>query len=1203
MQLFRHAATAALPIPPHGRQCLYSALLAMLFIAVLPAFGRENRVAGSVAPTLEAQDEPSQHTLLDHTAGVGFRIDLPAAAVPPATSKGARGPMRIGFHRDVPEASQGDLLPLLDWRPLGDGAVAAALWISSPEATSIRVGVRAHLAEGAEVRFFHPGGRGESQAITQADFHFPRDKPDGRVGNGQEAGRSGGQEGRITSEPEILWSPSVDGDVVGIEIMLPSLTAAGVSWFRVEKIAHRFFDPGSTRHKALGCPDLHVDVQCRVGEFPARLENAVARIDFEAGGASRLCTGTLLHTFPPTFMPYFLTANHCVATAEVARTVQTTWFYQHRRCGFEALDAREETVAGGAELLATSARQDSTLLRIRGRLPVRVSFAGWDTAPVLRGDAVVGIHHPDGEVKKYSAGTVLGKEDYDDASVIELTWDEGVTEGGSSGSALFRDGLVIGALIGGEDCSASAPQDYYGSFADFFPHVCSMLDPYGSCDDHGDSPSTATDVSVPGSASGRINPGDDEDYFRFDLSRSGTVVVLTSGNLDTVGTLYDSGGRRLQEDDDSGVDGNFRIVRTLGAGVYYVHVRSYAGTTGQYRLHLSVEEASSRRGVGYRRSLGDFNGDGKDDVLLRHTNGRWHYYPMDGRTVLPGAGSASLTENTTVSVAGVGDLNGDGKDDMLMRRANGTWYYYPMNGRRSLAGRGEVRLTNNLAWFVAGIGDFNGDGKDDVLLRHANGHWYYYPMDGRTVLGGAGSASLTGDPTVWVAGVGDLNGDGKDDVLMRRANGTWYYYPMNGRRSLAGRGGARLTGSLAWSMAGIGDFNGDGKDDVLLRHANGRWHYYPMDGRTVLPGAGSASLTENTTVSVAGVGDLNGDGKDDVLMRRANGTWYYYPMNGRRSLAGRGGARLTGSLAWSMAGIGDFNGDGKDDALLRHANGRWHYYPMDGRAVLPGAGSASLTENTTVSVAGIGDLNGDGKDDVLMRRANGTWYYYPMNGRRSLAGRGEVRLTGNLAWSMAGIGDFNGDGKDDVLLRHANGRWHYYPMDGRAVLPGAGSASLTENATVSVAGIGDLNGDGRDDVLMRRANGTWYYYPMNGRRSLAGRGEVRLSSNLAWSVAGIEDFNGDGKDDVLLRHTNGHWYYYPMDGRTVLSGAGSASLTGNPTVSVVGVGDLNGDGKDDVLMRRANGTWYYYPMNGRRSLWGRGEARLTANSSWGTLFR
>ena len=321
---------------------------------------------------------------------------------------------------------------------------------------------------------------------------------------------------------------------------------------------------------------------------------------------------------------------------------------------------------------------------------------------------------------------------------------------------------------------------------------------------------------------------------------------------------------------------------------------------------LGIENASGGGVSGhgdYRRTLGDFDGDGRDDVLLRHEDGRWFFYPMNGRRHMAGQGTANLTRNLEWSVAGIGDFDGDGKDDVLLRKpTTGAWYYYPMNGRRHLSGNGAANLTRNLEWSVAGIGDFDGDGRDDVLLRHADGRWHYYPMDGRTVLPGSGPANLTRNLEWSAAGVGDFDGDGSDDVLLRKAatTGTWYYYPMNGRRSLAGRGEARLTSNLAWSVAGIGDFDGDGRDDMLLRHADGRWHYYPMDGGTVLPGAGPASLTGNSTVAVAGIGDLNGDGRDDVLVRRANGTWYYYPMDGRRSLSGRGEAGLTPNSSWGV---------------------------------------------------------------------------------------------------------------------------------------------------------------------------------------------------------------------------------------------------------------------------------------------------------------
>ena len=130
--------------------------------------------------------------------------------------------------------------------------------------------------------------------------------------------------------------------------------------------------------------------------------------------------------------------------------------------------------------------------------------------------------------------------------------------------------------------------------------------------------------------------------------------------------------------------------------------------------------------------LGDLNGDGKDDVLLRNEDGRWFYYPMDGRRhIVSQRGLAALTPNLAWQFAGIGDLNGDGKDDVLVRNEDGRWFYYPMDGRRPIVSqRGLADLTRNLAWQPAGIGDFNGDGKDDVLLRNEDGRWFYYPMDG-----------------------------------------------------------------------------------------------------------------------------------------------------------------------------------------------------------------------------------------------------------------------------------------------------------------------------------------------------------------------------------------------------------------------------------------------------------------------------------------
>ena len=137
--------------------------------------------------------------------------------------------------------------------------------------------------------------------------------------------------------------------------------------------------------------------------------------------------------------------------------------------------------------------------------------------------------------------------------------------------------------------------------------------------------------------------------------------------------------------------------------------------------------------------------------MLRHTNGSWFYYPMNGKVYITGQhGFANLTANTSWQYAGIGDMNGDGKDDVMLRHTNGSWFYYPMNGKVYIVGlHGFANITANTSWQLAQIGDFGGDGKDDIMLRHATGSWFYFPMNGKTYIAGQhGFANLTSN-TAW----------------------------------------------------------------------------------------------------------------------------------------------------------------------------------------------------------------------------------------------------------------------------------------------------------------------------------------------------------------------------------------------------------------------------------------------------------------------
>ena len=110
----------------------------------------------------------------------------------------------------------------------------------------------------------------------------------------------------------------------------------------------------------------------------------------------------------------------------------------------------------------------------------------------------------------------------------------------------------------------------------------------GGGDDHGDTPSSATDLAVGGSQSGQIETGGDVDYFRVAVSASGELTVQTTGSLDTKGQLEDSAGAVLARDDDGGDGHNFRIAHAVSAGTYYIKVEGYdASTTGGYTIHAS----------------------------------------------------------------------------------------------------------------------------------------------------------------------------------------------------------------------------------------------------------------------------------------------------------------------------------------------------------------------------------------------------------------------------------------------------------------------------------------------------------------------------------------------------------------------------------------------------------------------------------------
>ncbi len=208
----------------------------------------------------------------------------------------------------------------------------------------------------------------------------------------------------------------------------------------------------------------HLDVSC----YPEwrSAASGVARILFVENGLAFTCSGALINSRSGTGKPLFLTADHCVSSEAVARTVQANFFYETSACGGTDPDfGRVENILGANYLDSDElSAGDYSLLLLSG-VPDNVYFFGWTTSEPAMGARVTGIHHPSGTFKRISfgervddKGIVVGGvqvAEYAPADkfyAIHLT--EGKAQGGSSGSPVLNGNKqIVGMLSAGPSYS------------------------------------------------------------------------------------------------------------------------------------------------------------------------------------------------------------------------------------------------------------------------------------------------------------------------------------------------------------------------------------------------------------------------------------------------------------------------------------------------------------------------------------------------------------------------------------------------------------------------------------------------------------------------------------------------------------------------------------------------------------------------------
>lgn len=188
----------------------------------------------------------------------------------------------------------------------------------------------------------------------------------------------------------------------------------------------------------------------------------------------------------------------------------------------------------------------------------------------------------------------------------------------------------------------------------------------------------------------------------------------------------------------------------------------------QWKTKFAVE--------GEQVAVGDFNGDGKDDLAsLTHNLARQIYISLSNGSSFENTtlwyGLKTAEEGTQV----IGDFNGDGKDDVAtLQPATGASFVNLSTGDRFRA----QRLWSSDASLGAKqivVGDYNGDGKDDLGFTTTTGEFKVSLAEHRQFAAATvWHSDLASYGTQFVAA--DFNADGKADMAsyVQKAEGGIY---------------------------------------------------------------------------------------------------------------------------------------------------------------------------------------------------------------------------------------------------------------------------------------------------------------------------------------------------------------------------------------------------------------------------------------------
>lgn len=589
-------------------------------------------------------------------------------------------------------------------------------------------------------------------------------------------------------------------------------------------------------------------------------------------------------------------------------------------------------------------------------------------------------------------------------------------------------------------------------------------------------------------------------------------------------------------------------------------------------------------------------------------------------------------DNSGFSVSGIGDFNGDGYDDIIVgspglnrdsnNNAGGAFIVYG-NLTSTNFNLQEIFDENSRGFFilgenglskagysVSGGGNFNGDDYPDLVISAVNAEDY------------AGACYIL---------YGGSNNNNVDLLNFHLGQGI----KIIGKNSGLGNGDV-----IGQSVSLVGDFNTDGYDDLIIGAPYETDSANYLGVSYIILGGISNSVdlgdySSNDYIKISGThtygysgfsvatGDFNGDNIKDILVGAP-----YATNQGWNNFRGVGvtrfilGVSSTSAPTFSPTDVPTLSPTSAltfSDSVAKNIDLGSVYSTITG---------ANENDNVGLSVSSVGDINGDGYADIILSSiyessfAGKVYIIFGQSVKVSNLNIGTIletqgfSITGGSSYdyfgtTLSAAGDVNGDGYDDIIVgapSSSSGDGKVYVIFGKASGfsdVNVNALSSTERFSIygaqdsrcgsSVSSAGDVNGDGYDDIIIGASDSAKVYVifgKASGFSSIyldslsSSDGYIISGDDIGFAVSGAGDFNGDGYADVIIGagssspKSNKEGTSYILYGKASgFSNVDLSSITMDQGFYIVGdnvndqsgrtvssLDDFNGDGYADIII-------------------------------------